>query len=159
MHYGLTHPHHAVDIVNAVCAVLGNGSNGCANLLMLETSQQETHLGEFEDPGDYTAGVGLCQADPIGFQDVQRRTRDHNLEAIKEAFGIDLLEVEHRELAYSPLLAFIVCRLHYKLRPERIPMDIHGRAEYWKKFYNSELGKGTVEEYVENAARLQETLR
>jgi hypothetical protein len=43
-----------------------------------------------------------------------------------------------------------MARVHYLRRPEPIPTDLTGQAEYWKKWYNTYLGAGTVEEYIEN---------
>lgn len=40
-------------------------------------------------------------------------------------------------------------RLFYRLIPEAILETIEGRAKYWKKYYNTVLGKGTVEHYLE----------
>ena len=42
----------------------------------------------------------------------------------------------------------IFARLKYILIPETIPTTIEGRAKYWKKFYNSVDGKGTLDHYV-----------
>ena len=59
--------------------------------------------------------------------------------------------VMHVDLIADPKLCFIFCRLHYLLRPEEIPLSLRGRAEYWKQFYNSMAGKGTVRHYMDNA--------
>ncbi len=47
--------------------------------------------------------------------------------------------------------ATAMCRIHYLRVKEPLP-DIHPvtMGSYWKKYYNTELGKGTVEEFVEN---------
>lgn len=42
------------------------------------------------------------------------------------------------------------CRAHYRRRPEPIPSDIQSIAEYWKRWYNTYQGKGTVNEFLEN---------
>ena len=41
------------------------------------------------------------------------------------------------------------CRIYYRRRPGHIPKIIAKRAMYWKQEYNSELGKGTPEHYLE----------
>lgn len=154
MFYGLTNQRQAFEIAQAVCDVLGHGSNGKAVALLVETAQQETHLGTYRDRSPYRHGTGLCQVDPIGLQDVKTRTRPHNVELIDEKFGIELSLVTHRDLEHSPLLAFVICRLHYKLRPEIIPPSVEGRGAYWKEFYNTKAGRGTVHEYLDNAKRI-----
>ena len=42
-------------------------------------------------------------------------------------------------------------RLHYLRVPEKLPKadDLEGQAKYWKKYYNSDLGKGTVKHFME----------
>jgi hypothetical protein len=152
VYYGLVEIHHAFDIAKKIEKVLGGGEN--AIRLMLETAMQETRLGQFEDKTNYSAGTGLCQADRFPFEDRQKRIRQKDLSAIKEAFDIDWYMVEWRELEHSPLLSLLDCRLTYKLRPEPIPDSVVGRAAYWKKHYNTIAGKGTEFEYIQNAKDL-----
>ncbi|MEH6649981.1 MAG: hypothetical protein V7707_08165 [Motiliproteus sp.] len=149
--YGLTEPTHAVDIATQVCDLLGHGKNNRAVHLLLETAAQETHLGQYRDGTDYRAGFGLCQVDEIGFVDVVQRTRSKNKALLKEQFDIDLDLVAHRELEHSPLLSMVICRLHYKLKPEVVPVDLADRAAYWKKHYNTVAGKGEPVEFIDNA--------
>lgn len=151
--YGLPSPSLAPAFAAAVCDVLGHGSKGGAVTMLLETAAQETHLGRYRDPTPDGAGRGLCQCDPIGFQDVLARARDVDVYAVQKYFGIDLRNTEHRHLDVSPLLAFVVCRLFYKLIPEPFPTNLPGRAAYWKKYYNTRAGKGSVGEYIENVKR------
>tara|TARA_R100000700_G_C3178957_1_gene155013 strand:- start:5547 stop:6023 length:477 start_codon:yes stop_codon:yes gene_type:complete len=41
------------------------------------------------------------------------------------------------------------CRIKYLRDKERIPSwdDLHAQAQYWKRVYNTELGKGTIEHF------------
>ena len=53
----------------------------------------------------------------------------------------------HEErLIYDLKYAFLMCRMRYLVVPEGLPNenDIHGLASYWKKYYNTVHGKGTV---------------
>ena len=142
-----------------ICIKLGNGSNHSADKLLLETAQQETHLGRFRDVNPRGGGIGLTQFDLVGFEDVQERTRDETKRLVWDAYALDIDEVEHEALAFSPFLAFVFTRLKYRLRPEPIPLTVHERADYWKRFYNSFEGDGTPAQYIENAARLQAETR
>ncbi len=155
MYYGISGPIEAVKLARMVCAVLGNGSNETAVQLLVETSQQETKLGAYRDPTPYSAGHGICQFDKIGFVDVRQRTRAAAARSIYKRFGVTLKQVEHRELEFSPMLSFIFCRLFYRLIPEPIPKTLAGRAAYWKKYYNTEKGAGTAEEYIHSAKHIQ----
>lgn len=150
--YGLVHPSLALVYARAVCDAVNDLPSTNALSLLLETAAQETRLGTYRDPTPYGAGTGLCQFDRIGFDDVKERTSGAWRTLIKVAFDIDIKAVEYRELEESPLLNFIFCRLKYRLVPEAIPSTVEGRAAYWKRYYNTVAGKGTVEEYIANAA-------
>ena len=76
------------------------------------------------------------------------RTRSWNLQTVLNEFNVDLKRVTYEMLEYNPLLSVIVCRLFYKLIPEEIGSRVSEWATYWKKYYNTEKGKGTVEQYI-----------
>ena len=44
-----------------------------------------------------------------------------------------------------------LCRLHYRRVPSALPKasNLEAQAKYWKKNYNTELGKGTIEHFIE----------
>ena len=150
-YYGLVNQAHALDMAQVICDVLGHGANGRAVQLMLETAAQETRLGFYRDPTPYRAGTGLCQIDEIAFHDIVARTNPRSRNLIREAFGIELGRLKYQELEFNPFLSLLFCRLHYLLVPAAIPVTLEDRAHYWKKYYNTVAGKGTPEEYVENA--------
>lgn len=151
MYYGITRPEQAVQMANDVCDVLGHGS-GHAVALMVETAAQETRLGAYRDRTDYAAGTGLCQIDEIAFNDIVARTAPRRRVLLKEHFDVDLSRIQYRELEHAPLLGMLFCRLHYILVPAPVPDTVEGRAAYWKRFYNTEAGRGTPGEYLRNAA-------
>ena len=43
------------------------------------------------------------------------------------------------------------CRLHYRRVPSALPKsdDLKEQAKYWKIYYNSHLGKGTIKHFME----------
>ena len=45
-----------------------------------------------------------------------------------------------------------MCRLHYRRIPKPLPSSAEGQAEYWKKYYNSMAGRGTVEDFLVRSA-------
>jgi len=50
-------------------------------------------------------------------------------------------------------LAIAMCRLTYRRSPLPLPSvsDIGGMAHMWKKVYNTHLGKGTIEHFIESS--------
>lgn len=151
-YYGIVKGRQCREFAQSVVDVLGGGP--LAVNLLLETAAQETHLGQYRDPTPRYAGTGLCQVDLVSFSDIKKRTRSKHLDKILDVFGINLIDVDYLELESSPLLAFIFCRLHYKLKPEKIPVSLIDRAQYWKTHYNTRAGKGTPDEYIKNANAL-----
>lgn len=140
-----------LEIAMEVCDTLGHGKNKVAPALLAETAAAETQLGNYQDPTPNGAGYGICQFDLIGFKDVIKRTRAKDKEKVLDNFGYYLDSVKLEDLGDDPTLSFICCRLKYRLIPDLIPTDIISRAAYWKRWYNSTAGKGTVEHYLEAA--------
>jgi hypothetical protein len=59
-------------------------------------------------------------------------------------------EEEVRDLLETNIsYAIIMCRLKYRRVPKKLPKTVEERAHYWKKYYNSDLGKGDPEEFIE----------
>jgi len=50
-------------------------------------------------------------------------------------------------------LGVLLCREHYRRISSPIPSDLEGQARYWKQFYNTIAGKGTIVEYLANWER------
>ena len=44
-----------------------------------------------------------------------------------------------------------LCRLHYRRVPSVLPKadNLEAQAKYWKTYYNSKLGKGTIKHFME----------
>jgi len=51
--------------------------------------------------------------------------------------------------------AICMCRVHYRRVPTALPRigDKLGFANYWKRWYNTELGKGTIEKFLSAESR------
>jgi len=59
-------------------------------------------------------------------------------------------EEEVRDLLETNIsYAIIMCRLKYRRVPKKLEKTVEGMAHYWKKYYNSDLGKGDPEEFIE----------
>lgn len=147
-YYGLTDINDLEKLAVKVCDCLGHGNNLTAVDLLVETAGAETIRGTFQDSTKYVA-MGLTQFDKMPFYDIRDRTSKRNKVKVYECFGIHLDYIEWTDLRYNPLLALIMTRLKYLLVREHIPESFEDRAVYWKKYYNSYLGKGTPEHYIE----------
>ena len=148
LYYGLLSHEYLELAAIKICDILGNGVNNKAVQLLLETASAETGAGTIKDSTIY-AGMGITQIDKLPFEDIKNRTRQYHKNKLIKYFDIDIDLVAWDSLAYNPLLSMIFTRLKYKLIPEPIPNSIENRAIYWKKYYNTKAGKGTVEHYLE----------
>lgn len=99
---------------------------------------------------------GPFQMEPSTTKDVweRRYKKDERLRYVVESkYSVplfscgDMPDLPIHNLAYAVIMA----RLKYILIPEPLPQDItdvFAYARYWKKYYNTVKGKGSVEKYV-----------
>ena len=69
----------------------------------------------------------------------------HMQQNYKPFFEVANLKIEDLK---SPIVSAVIARLYIGLTEEPIPDTMKGRAEYWKKYYNTVDGKGTIEDYI-----------
>ena len=51
-------------------------------------------------------------------------------------------------LTYNIAAQIAMCRLHYRRVPKPLPGSLLEQAKYWKVYYNSAKGRGTVDHFV-----------
>ncbi|MBO9492070.1 hypothetical protein J7384_17040 [Endozoicomonas sp. G2_1] len=151
-YYGALDREHIVSCIGAVCSTLG-GSRRLAKKLLFETCAAETQLCTYPDRHPDRLGVGGYQFDQIALDDIKKETDSRHKERVKSVWGYDLARVQLADLADDFMLATILCRLKYMRVPAAIPDNYLERAVYWKKHYNTEAGKGTVEHYLNSAEK------
>ena len=61
-----------------------------------------------------------------------------------------------KAIMWSPELGVFFSRVHYLRVPEPIPVRLEDQAGYWKRHYNTALGKGRPEQYINSWVRLCE---
>jgi len=134
-------------IINKVEAVFP--SNG----ILSEIAQAESLTGE--DPNTYREGYygGMMQVDEVGFEDTQDVGSHPKLKKqfakIKKEFGKDWPSMTWQDMT-DPLNSAIAARLKLLNVDDPIPTTKAGRAAYWKKYYNTVAGKGTVEHFKDS---------
>ena len=90
------------------------------------------------------------QVDQIGYietviQQGLKRYRDD----IKAKLGIDWTKTQWEDLE-KPLYSGLAARLFLARISEPIPSDLPSQAQYWKTYYNTEAGKGTVQKFIDD---------
>lgn len=124
-----------------------------AEALLLGTAATESKLGHYVHQVSGPA-LGIYQMEPITYYDIYENYITYNSELMKKLLDIrGYFEFpEPISLIHDLKLATIMARLHYSRHPEPLPdsKDIEGLADYWKKYYNTEKGKGTVSKFIED---------
>jgi hypothetical protein len=145
-------------IVEPACRALNYYSPAAVNLLM-GTAAQESHIGAWiaQKSIGVNGGLGLWQMESSTYHDVWLRGVEPHIRiksTIRLYLGYESKPIAIR-LVSDLMLACMMSRIHYQLVPEKLPDadDLEGLARYWKKYYNTSLGKGTEEEFIENYKR------
>lgn len=146
-------------ICNEVNSLFGSNPNALA--LMKETLTVETNYGTYKDPTPNGAGAGISQIDKIPFYDFQNRILMFYPDIVKKIdlyFRENKIMCNFKDLKWGLLLfnderslriGIVMMRCAYWLIPSSVPKDLKGRAKYWKDHYNTSLGKGTIEKYIQ----------
>ncbi|MEO5364675.1 MAG: hypothetical protein H7838_13810 [Magnetococcus sp. DMHC-8] len=125
-----------------------------AEELVLGTAIQESGLRYLQQLGGGPAR-GLWQMERPTHDDIWQ-----NFLHGRTKLGLNILgpyvKPDHARLASDLAYACAMCRVHYLRCPDMLPSagDIDGQAAYWKAWYNTPLGKGTVEQYIANWHRV-----
>ena len=89
----------------------------------------------------------------VNYLDYRKNLLDKCAVAAKVApfyFRKGVEEEEVRDLLETNIAyALIMCRLKYRRVPKKLEKTVEGMAHYWKKYFNSDLGKGDPEEFIE----------
>lgn len=130
-------------------------SESAEELLML-TAAQESAMGQYLRQIRGPA-VGVFQMEPATHDDIwgnylaYKPQLAERVLAIRAGWG----ETKHEEMAGNLYYAAAMARVHYLRDPNRLPGadNVLGLASYWKRAYNTHLGRGTVDEAVHNYKR------
>tara|TARA_B000000609_G_C24181776_1_gene359263 strand:- start:1253 stop:5023 length:3771 start_codon:yes stop_codon:yes gene_type:complete len=103
---------------------------------------------------------GIWQISPVGLKEVKRNTsalRDAR-KRVSEVFGIDVMQLEKEDMD-KPLQNAIVARLflHSKSNGAALPTTLDAQAQFWKRFYNTSAGKGTVKGFLRRVLESQQS--
>lgn len=118
--------------------------------LLLGTALQESNLKYLKQLGNGPA-MGVYQMEPATHDDIWNNYLKYKPDL---AGRIQALSNIHKPLAMVGNLwyATAMARVHYLRVSDPLPGqgDYEGQAAYWKEFYNTHMGAGTEDEYLEN---------
>lgn len=117
-----------------------------AVVILLGTSAVESDFGTYLWQKGRGPAQGAFQMEPATFHDIVARRNGRYPE---------LLTYQPEEMAWNLRLAIIMARLKYLDAHPALPDpdDIEAMANYWKTFYNSHLGAGKPEHFIEKYNR------
>lgn len=148
-------------VIDPTLVEMGMYSRSASNLL-LGTAVVESRLRYLKQLGSGPA-VGLYQIEPATALDIVLRYFKLNPDVEKRieaavyllsSADIDWDTVSLQNIKYRLIsdlrLATALARVRYWMVPEKLPDpdDVFGLASYWKIYYNSHLGAGTIEKFV-----------
>lgn len=149
-------PQYLADLIRVTLAGTPFAYPERALPLLLGTAAQESKLTYLRQLGNGPAR-GLFQMEPATERDHWRwlDTQPHLCLAITERSGVQEASAMHLEcnLPYQILMA----RVHYYRRdPAALPEahDLAEQARRWKRYYNTPLGRGTEQQYIESYRRV-----
>jgi len=140
-------------IVRPTLIDMGLHSEAAENLL-IGTAVQESTLTYLKQIGGGPA-LGVYQMEPATHDDIWANYlayRDDLADTVRElSWGEPTAERMVWDLRYATAMA----RIHYKRVPEALPPAnaISSLGAYWKDHYNTTLGAGTAQEFIENYQR------
>ena len=111
-------------------------------LLML-TMATETHLGEYlKQEGGIAEGI--YQIEPETAIDIHNNWLHYREDTANRVYSY--MTMMGKDLRYNLQYQTLLARIHYLRVEEAIPDkdDVEGLAKYWKQYWNTEEGKGTV---------------
>ena len=124
-----------------------------AENLILGTALAETALREMEQGWGKKQGtaLGFFQMEPNTHDDIWKNYLAYRPEIINKIQTVCNVWGERTEglLIWNLRYACAMARIKYYPIPHYIPDSVKGQAEYWKKWYNTNLGAGTVQHYLD----------
>ncbi|MHC8494001.1 hypothetical protein ACTU44_14995 [Thalassospira sp. SM2505] len=148
-------------IVRPVLAALDLPASDVAENLLLGTAAHESHLGDYIKQVGGGPAMGIYQMEPATLDDCYVNYLDYSsraaLKAKVDAFlgpqpaATDGSPDKAGQLASNLAYATAMCRIRYYRAPGALPSDpndLNSLAAYWKQYYNTPLGAGTVEQFI-----------
>lgn len=124
--------------------------------LVLGTACQESHCGKYLRQlgcSGVVGAFGIWQMEIATARDIYDNYLRYKPELKAVVDGLRGKQSISDALMTNLAFACAMCRIHYLRQPGKIPATVDGQGQYWKKYYNTALGRGTVAEYMDNWER------
>ena len=120
--------------------------------LVVRTGMAESGYRALKGYGEGNPAIGFFQIEPATMNDMidnyisYRSHYEKNLISLGMNFKKDTIMSVMSNIGVQAAL----CRIHYRRDKHSIPSwdDLEGQAKYWKRVYNTNLGRGTTEHFI-----------
>ncbi|MEY8199453.1 MAG: hypothetical protein RPS47_09450 [Colwellia sp.] len=138
-------------IVRPTIKRIGMWSPAAENIL-IGTIYQESRGGYYLHQLGNGPALGVYQIEPATHNDVWKNYLNYRDALAKKVKNLAAPGVLDEQLIVNLSYATAIARIIYYRKPSALPAanDVQALGEYWKEHYNTEQGKGTVEEFVKN---------
>lgn len=125
--------------------------------LVIGTAMTESRLEYLHQVGGGPA-LGLWQIEPKTHNDVWENYLLYRLPLAKKLNPFNVDYKDTNQLIWNLKYGAAICRIIYLRAPAPLPDEnnIFGMAKYWKAVYNTELGAGKPEDFLNKAATVLE---
>lgn len=156
--YMAIHKNHIRGLIRTHLQMVGLHTGELEELLM-GTCAQESDLGTYLKQLGGGPALGIFQMEPPTYNDIMQIVMPvlplKVRQQLRNHYGIDTFRTPPPErMVYDLGFAAIMAALQYwryrNIRKIPDSHDIVGQAHYWKDYYNTSRGRGTVQEYIKN---------
>lgn len=113
----------------------------------------ESHGGKYLTQFNGGPARGYFQIQPNTMADILQNKDTlklpENIRYSLKLFENITVKDQEKILTDNLVIQVILARIHLMRFREPIPTDLEGQARYWKKFWNTPLGKGTITKFIE----------
>ena len=146
-------------LIHSTCSQMGEKyASKDAVMLVLATGIVESRYEYIRQMGDGPAR-SFWQVEPASAVDNCQHYLKYRSGLMKDCAKASLVNLRYWQIYEEDIWAEILekniaagivhCRLKYRRVPKKLPRSIEGQAEYWKKYYNTEGGKGDPAHFIE----------
>ena len=117
--------------------------------LLLGTGAHESAGWQYRRQLGNGPALGYYQMEPFTHDDCWNNYLNYHPQLGQKILQVSgMFAPDASALEYNDVYAICMARVKYMRDSQPIPTDLFGQAAYWKRVYNTYLGRGTVEEYI-----------
>lgn len=125
--------------------------------LLVGIACAESNCGEFLAQHPSGPALGIYQCEKASAEEVLSYLLNRRPDVYKKVMALSLEGMSLEDnLRGNLFFATAVARCFFLRFPESIPTTQEGKAEYWKKYYNTHLGKGTKDGFLRKWKEIEE---